>query len=234
MAGMTVCFARTRFLFLAVALTAFAIAVPVAHGEFDDDVRLWQTLGITFHDGENWRVTGHAQARLFDEGKFLGAWLLFPTVHYKAHSNLDIGATYLFEDIRGEAGDDYTRLHIFWLHASPHWQINEDWKFAMRHVLGLRAVESGDDYWISRHKFGLSRKLKSTGPLVAIGASTELFYDYDDDRLFENRFIPLSATFKLTDRAKLSLYLMAQSKRYANRSDWETAYIFGQSVGYKW
>jgi hypothetical protein len=219
---------------LAIALMASTIVAPSLHAEFDEDARLWQTLGITFHDSESWRVTAHAQSRLFDEGKFLGAWLLFPTVQYKVHPNLDLGATYLLEDIRGEAGTDFTRLHIFWLHASPHWQINEDWGFAMRHVLGLRAVESGEDYWISRHKFGLNRKLKTAGPLVSLGASTELFYDYDDNRLFENRFVPISGTFKLSDQAKLSLYLMAQSKRFAGRSDLETAYIFGQSVSYKW
>jgi hypothetical protein len=219
---------------LTAILIAFTLFTGIAHAEFDEDVRLWQTLGFTFHDGENWRVSAHAQNRLFDEGKFLGAWLLFPTVQYKAHPNLDLGLTYLLEDIRGEPGTDYTRLHIFWLHASSHWALNENWKFSMRHVLGLRAVESRDDYWISRHKFAFSRKLKNAGPLVALGASTELFYDYDDNRLFENRFVPLSGTFKLTEQARLSLYLMAQSKRFANRSGWETACIFGQSLSYKW
>ena len=72
------------------------------------------------------------------------------------------------------------------------------------------------------------------GRLTAIGASTELFYRYDEDRLFENRFVPVSGTFKLTDKASLSLYLMAQSKRSTGCGGWETAWVIGQTLSYKW
>lgn len=210
------------------------LLTPTARAEFDGDVRFWQTLSINAFENDDWRITASGQTRLFDEGKFLGAWLLFPTVQYKAHPNLDLGATYLLEDIRSDSGEDYGRLHIFWLHASPHWQINEHLKLSMRHVLGLRTVEGGEDYWISRHLFGLDYKLEDCGRLVGLGANTEVFVRYDTDEVFENRFIPLKATFKLTDRSKLSLFVMAQSKRSIGRDDWETAYVFGQSLSYKW
>jgi hypothetical protein len=218
---------------LLIALGGFLVK-PAAQAEFDNDIRLWQTVSVNAFENDSWRITASGQSRLFDEGKFLGAWLLFPTVEYKASPNLNLGATYLLEDIRSDCGTDYGRLHIFWLHASPHWQLSEHLKFSMRHVLGLRTVESSEDYWISRHRFGLDYKLTNCGRLIGIGADTEVFVRYDTDEIFENRFVPLKTTFKLTDRAKLSLYLMAQSKRGIGRSDWETAYVFGQSISYKW
>lgn len=218
---------------LLLVCSSLLIATHKLNAEFDNDVRLWQTLSINAYEDDNWRVTAGAQSRLFDEGKFLGAWLLFPTVQYKVHPNLDLGATYLLEDIRGECGDDYGQLHIFWLHASPHWQLNEKLKFSMRHVIGLRAIESSDDYWVSRHRFGLDYKIEDCGRLVGIGASTEVFVRYDSDEVCENRFIPLKASFKLTDRSRLSLFVMAQSKRGVGCSSWETAYVFGQSLSYK-
>ncbi len=228
-------FQRSSHTFLGFLIAAASFfSSQAAQAEFDDDVRFWQTLSINAYEDDHWRVTAGAQSRLFDEGKFLGAWLLFPTVQYKVHPNVDLGATYFLEDIRGECGQDYGRLHIFWLHASPHWQLNEKLKFSMRHTLGLRAIESGDDYWISRHRFALDYKLENYGRLVGIGASTEVFARYDTDEIFENRFIPLKTTFKLTDRSKLSLFFMAQSKRGVGCADWETAYIFGQSLSYKW
>jgi hypothetical protein len=220
--------------YIFATLIAAAIFPSSAEAEMDRDVRLWQTLAINFHEDADWRVSARAQTRFFDEGKFLGAWLLFPTLEYKLHPNLDIGATYLLEDIRADCGRDYSRVHIFWLHASPHWQLNEDWQFKMRHVLGLRAVEGQSDYWISRHLFALNYRVQNAGRLIGLSANTELFYRYDDNRLFENRFIPLKATFKLTDKSKLSLFAMAQSRRYAQNSSWETAYVFGQSLSYKW
>ncbi|WP_269524029.1 DUF2490 domain-containing protein [Coraliomargarita parva] len=219
--------------FVPAAVLLFSAALPSLKAEFDNDVRYWQTVSLNLHEDEDWRVTMSGQTRLFDDAKFLGAWLLLPTVEYKMHPNFDVGATYLLEDIRSDCGDEYGRLHIFWLHVSPHWQLTDDLKFSMRHVLGYRAVESSENYWISRHRFALSYKLENMGPLVAVGASTELFYNYETDHLFENRLVPLSLTFKLTDQMKLSLYGMAQSKRAQGCQSWQTAYVFGQSLSYK-
>lgn len=219
---------------IALSLLA-ALLLPLAlHAEFNGDFRLWQTASVRLHEDANWRLTAAAETRFFEEGKYLGAWLLFPTLQYKIHPNLDLGGTYLFEDIRSQCGIDYERLHIFWLHASPHWQLNEDLNLSMRHVLGFRSVESRDDYGISRHLFALNYRLKNCGPLVGLSASTELFYRYDSDLLFENRLVPIKGTFKLNDRTKLSLYFVAQSKRSTHCDDWKTAYIFGQSIHYDW
>ncbi|WP_308984002.1 DUF2490 domain-containing protein [Thalassobacterium sedimentorum] len=211
----------------------YFVTAQKLRAELENDIRSWQTLNINTFENEQWRVTAGAQSRLYDEGKFLGTWLIFPTVQYKAHPNLDLGATYLLEDTRSEAGDDYTRLHIFWLHANSHWQLTEKLKFSMRHLAGLREIESKDDYWISRHRFNIDYKLKDFGHLVGLGASTEVFVRYDTDEVFENRFIPIKASFKLTDRSQLSLFIMMQSKRGVGCSNWENAYILGQSFNYK-
>lgn len=211
----------------------FVLAGARAFAEFDGDVRSWQTLSANLYEDADWRATLTGQTRLFDDSKFLGAWLLIPTLQYKVHPNYDLGASYLLEDYRAAAGEDYTRLHIFWLHLSPHWQVSENLNFSMRHVLGYRAVESAENYWLSRHRFALSYKLGDLGPLVGIGASTELFYNYEEDFLCENRFIPLSLSFKLNETSKLSLYMMAQSRRSAGDSNWNTAYVFGQSLSIK-
>lgn len=209
---------------------SFLMAEPT---DFDEDLRAWQTLGFNFYEDDDWRFTGGLQTRLFDEASYLGAWLIFPTVQYKVHPNLDLGGTYLYEEIRAEAGEGFYKLHIFWLHASPHWKLNEDWTFAMRHVLGYRSIESYHDYWISRHRFSINCAVDAFGPLMNVGMGTELFYNYETDRLCENRLIPLNFCFKLGKQAKLSLYVMAQSKRFGNKDSWDTAYVFGQSVGYR-
>jgi hypothetical protein len=223
---------QRTFLVLASCLVVL-FRPSTAYAEHDGDIRYWQTLGINFYEDENWRITGSSQTRLYDDAKFLGAWLLLPTVEFKRNPNLDVGATYLLEDIRSEAGTDYTRLHIFWLHASPHWQLTEELRFSMRHVLGLRAVESADNYLVSRHRFNFDYKLADSGPLVGIGVGTELFYNYKTDRLYENRFVPLKLSFKVTKHSKLSLYFMAQSKRHGNDVNWQTAYVLGQSLSIK-
>ena len=231
-------FARINLARILLALSIVAVAAlrPVSvFAEFDNDNRTWQTLGINFYEDDSWRIKGAAQTRLFDDSKFLGVWLVAPTVQYKLHPNLDVGGTYLLEDVRAEAGDDYTRLHIFWLHLSPHWNLGEKTRFSMRHIAGYRAIESHDNYWVSRHLFALDYKLEDCGRLLGVGLDTEVFYNYDSDsdRICENRFRPAKFTFKLTDRAKLQLYFMVQSKRFGDNKSWDNAYVFGQTIGFK-
>lgn len=201
--------------------------------EFDEDNRTWQTFGFNFHETDNWRFKGVAQTRLYDDSKFLGTWLVSPIVEYKFHPNLDLGAAYLLEDVRAAAGDDYTRLHIYWLYLAPHWQLSDNLKFSMRHVLAYRYIESVNDYYVSRHRFGMNYKLEDFGYLSAVGSDTEVFYNYETDRLSENRFKPVKATFTVNPQMKFQLYFMLHSKRFGDDSSWQNAYVFGQSLSYK-
>ena len=225
---------RNRLVRISLVLLAL-LPATVLRAEHDGDMRYWQSLAFNFHDGPNWRIKATAQTRLFDDANFLGAYLVFPTVEYKIHENVDLGATYLYEAIRGEAAADYTMLNIYWLHATTHFKLTDKLNFSMRNVLGYRDYEAGqkEDYWINRNKFALSYQLEDMGRLVAVGVSTELFYHLDEGYLFENRAVPLSLTFKLTDQAKLTLYGMVQSKNYVAGDGWEHAYIFGQTLSYK-
>jgi len=203
--------------------------------EHDGDMRYWQTLALNYYETDSWRFKVHAQTRLYDDANFLGAYLVFPSVEYKAHKNLDLAATYLYEGIRRSASDDYTMLHIFWLHTNWQWNLSDHLSFSMRNVLGWRTFESSakNDYWITRDKFALSYRLNNMWRIVAIGANTELFYNFNEGTLFENRAVPLSLTFKLSEQSMLSLYGMIQSKDVTANGDWEHAYIFGQTLSYK-
>jgi hypothetical protein len=208
-------------------------SVSVAEEKFDKDFSTWQTLGFTFHDSESWRVKGVAQSRLYNNSSFLGVWLISPAVEYKLHPNLDIGGAYLLEDVRADGGDDYTRLHIFWLYLSGHWNLDEHYTFSTRQLLALREIESADHQWVSRHLFSLTYKVTDLGSFSSIGTDTEVFYNYTTDRLFENRFKALKATFTINEQTKCQLYFMLQSKRFGYEKNWETAYVFGQSLSYK-
>jgi hypothetical protein len=226
-------FSTRTFTRCSLLLVIFTLVSTSLFAEFDEDNRTWQTLGFNFHETENWRFKGVAQTRLYDDSKFLGTWLVAPVVEYKLHPNLDLGAAYLLEDVRAEAGDDYTRLHIYWLYLAPHWQLTEKLKFSMRHVLAYRYIESVDDYYVSRHCFGLDYKLEDFGCLSGIGADTEVFYNYETDRICENRLRAVKATFTINSQTKFQLYFMLHSKRFGTDSSWQNATVFGQSLSYK-
>lgn len=210
----------------------FAGALSAEH---DGDMRYWQTLGLNCYENENWRFKLAAQTRLYDDANFLGAYLVMPSVEYKLHPNVDLATTYLYEGIRNSASDDFTMLHIFWVHANWKWKLADDLSFAMRNVLGWRSFECAalEDYWITRNKFALSYAVDGPWRLVGVGVNTEVFYNFKEGIVCENRAVPLSLTFKLTEKAKLSLYGMIQSVNYPAANGWEHATIFGQTVTYK-
>ena len=226
-------FTRQSSLFI-LTLHALVSAVGLC-AEHDGDIRYWQTLAFNFHENEDWRFKGLVQTRLFDDADFLGAYLFVPTVEYKLSDQVDIGATYLHQGIRGECTDAYTMLNIYWLHATSRWKINDKMGFTMRNVLAYRDYENGvyADYWLTRNRFALGYTIEEMGRLVASGISAELFYDLEEGYLSEVRTVPLSLTFRLTDQVKLTLYGMVQSKNYCTKgSDWEHAYVLGQTLSY--
>jgi hypothetical protein len=71
------------------------------------------------------------------------------------------------------------------------------------------------------------------GVLTAVGLDTEVFYNYSTDRLTENRFKPLKLSFRINKQTKFELFYMFQSKRFGSDQNWQTAYVFGQSLSYK-
>jgi hypothetical protein len=166
----------TFYQFTSLLVLYAAVFPTLLHAECDGDMRSWQMVSVNLYDSSDWRFQANAQTRLYDDSKFLGTWLFMPTVVYKLNPNLDLGCCYLLEDVRPEADDDFTKLHIFRIHALLRWNVNNNLSFTTRHVAGFRSVESADDYWISRHRFGFKYKLEDSGPLVGIGMDSELTY----------------------------------------------------------
>lgn len=221
------------FLNLSVLVTFGLLNASPVLARFDKDFSTWQALAFTFYEDEAWRIKATAQARWYNDSSFLATWFVNPILEYKLHPNLDIGATYLIEDVRAQSGDDYTRMHIFRLYLTPKWKIDDRISYSMRHLLALRAIESIDNQWISRHRFSFNYKVVEMGPLTAIGLDAEVFYNYTTNRLFENRFKPLKLSFRINKQTKCELFYMFQSKRFGDHASWQTAYVFGQSMNYK-
>ena len=218
---------------LCVMVAFGLLGTSPVQARFDKDFSTWQVLGFTFYEDEAWRIKATAQTRWYNDNSFLATWFVNPILEYKIHSNLDIGATYLIEELRAQSGDDYTRVHIFRLYLAPHWKLGDRKSYSMRHLLALRAIESIDNQLVSRHRFSFNYKVVDMGPLACIGADAEVFYNYTTNRLFENRFRPLKLSFSVNKQTKLELFYMFQSKRFGDDATWQTAYVFGQLLNYK-
>jgi hypothetical protein len=221
------------FLNLSVVVVVGLLSTSPLQAQFDKDFSTWQALGFTFYEDDTWRIKAAAQTRWYNDSSFLATWFVNPILEYKFHPNLDIGATYLFEDVRARSGDDYTRVHIFRLYLAPNWQIDDRISLSMRHLLALRAIESRDNQWVSRHRFSFNYVIANMSSLTAIGVDTEIFYNHTTNRLFENRFRPLKLSFRINKQTKLELFYMFQTKRFGYDATWQTAYVFGQSLSYK-
>ena len=221
------------FLDLSVVVVVDLLSASPLLARFDKDFSTWQALGFTFYEDDTWRIKAAAQTRWYNDSSFLATWFVNPILEYKCHRNLDIGGTYLLEDVRAQAGDDFTRVHIFRLYLSPHWKIDDRISLSMRHLLALRAIESRDNQWVSRHRVSCSYKVAEMGVLTAVGLDTEVFYNYSTDRLIENRFKPVKLSFSINRQTKFELFYMFQSKRFGDDATWQTAYVFGQSISYK-
>ena len=101
------------FLDLSVVVVVGHLSASPLLARFDKDFSTWQALGFTFYEDDTWRIKAAAQTRWYDDSSFLATWFVHPILEYKFHPNLDIGATYLFEDLRAQAGNVCTRFTFF-------------------------------------------------------------------------------------------------------------------------
>lgn len=123
---------------------------------------------------------------------------------------LTLGANYtLLKSLQPGTTDDWRDHHRLELEITPKWKATADRTFEFRQRFEARWIEDRDAVnYRTRHRAPATLNLHGLGPLTAIFAGDELFYDYTLDCISENRVVPLGLTFTLHEKAQLSLACM--------------------------
>lgn len=213
---------------------AWLLSLCPLNAQIDEDWRLWADLYVVAYDDAHWQAAVLAEGRFLDSIDYLGTYLLNPWVTWKAHQYFDLGLSYTWCDARPNEQANYNRLHRGGAFIEPKFALTDDLFFSARQKLEIWWLESNGDkpFYVSRHRTRLRWKTDFAWleRLNYLQATNELFYHYDFDMFYQNRFTPLEASFRIDDGIDLNVYGMMRGLRSPANRDWQTAYVLGAAL----
>lgn len=216
------------FKFLMVLLLASGFAYA------RDDLQAWQWLDLRVFEFKKHKVNLHFENWIADDVK--EEKLLLGALRYKneLHQNLQLGVHYTYLDIRNLTTDEWSYHQRLEFEFNPRANINGQISFMLRNRLEYRWYEDSarDQNFRSRHRPSLTYYTKQK-ILTKFFANSELFMDYEKDKINEFRTIPVGAGFKLLPKLSLNTFYMIQTKRPATSRDWQHSHILGTHLNYR-
>lgn len=199
-----------------------------------DDVQAWQWLDLRVFEFKKHKVNLHFENWIADDVK--EEKLLLAALRYKNefHRFLQLGVHYTYLDIRNLNTDEWSYHQRLEFEFNPRANIDGQMSFMLRNRLEYRWYEDSqkDESFRSRHRPQITYHTKHK-ILTKFFFNTELFIDYEKDKLNEFRTVPLGAGFKLFPKLNFNTFYMIQSKRPATNRDWQHSHILGTHLNYR-
>lgn len=221
-----------------IIVTFWAILSLLSHNSalwasgfsFGDDFRLWGDILVhgSFNDNSHGYLL--AEARMVNDASFVGTRLMESKVYVDVRKHWETGVGYLYAQTRSDADRPWTDHHWLQLEANPHWKLGEDWQFKLRNRLEVRWREGiwEDPQYVSRHRLYVTYPAKFLPTMTSLTFSNEVFYSYTSGRLVENRFYPICANFRLSER--LGQYTFAMVRSCEISGEWQSAWVLGAGL----
>jgi len=207
----------TILLILLMSSSAFA---------FDDgDFQYWNTESLSWKINDKWKASLTEELRLGDDGGNL----------YWHHT--DIGFSY-----SGVA--DWLDLAIHYLHAfedknskwkresRPHVNATVKWKwldanFSNRLRFEYRDREDADDFWRLRNNIGFKWPSTFTKLEIRPYVNNDIFYDFDAEKLNQNRLYS-GFNMKLIKDLTLDIYYLWKKSKSGDK--WIDSHVLGSKL----
>ena len=199
-----------------------------------DDIQAWQWMDLRVFEFKKHKVNLHFENWIADDVK--EEKLLLAAVRYKNefHRLLQLGVHYSYLDIRNLVTDEWSYHQRLEFEFNPRANVHGQLAFMLRNRLEYRWYEATnrDENFRSRHRPQFTYFTKGK-VLTKLFANSELFIDYEKDKLNEFRTIPIGAGFKLLPKLNLNTFYMIQSKRPSTSRDWQHNHILGTHLIYR-
>jgi Protein of unknown function (DUF2490) len=190
-----------------VLLVAGMLMQAAPWARADAQAQVWYQSQIFHRLSQRWSVGNYAEARVNDGVGDLHTWILSPRVRYDltSHVQLQLNTSWVGALNAGQTRNvDSFRLE---LEANPRLELSRHFQISMRNRFEWRWLDGGDEYNTRiRIRPQLDWTLARTGLFRGLYASNEVFYDFDQDRVSENRLVPLGAVFRPSEALEIRVF----------------------------
>lgn len=218
---------------LTLILTPILFLTGPAHAS--DDVQYWQRLTLKTWQSGPWNLSTTGEFRQTEDLEDATYFQVTERLGYRLADWIESGIayTYLSQEIQVRGGEEFKEQHRLELEANPKWKLAEWVELKNRNRVEFRWIEDrGSDNSRFRQLWELVFPLKGLAPWKAVYTNTELFYDFNRERIVEYRTSPIGLDLKLSDQVGLKVFYMIQSTRGTN--DWAGNQIIGSHITLSW
>jgi hypothetical protein len=208
---------RNPLPFFAAAL--LAVFTTPAATRAEDTFQSWYQTTVWHHIHSGWNVGFYGDLRVTDGIDEVYAWIASPRLRYDVNSHLQLQLNTSWVDAFNPENTTPTDSFRLELEANPIFPLGENVIFSMRNRFEWRWIEGGQQYNTRiRIRPQFDWLLRKEGFFRGFFANHETFWDFDQHRITETRFVPFGMIFKPADKVELRLsYLWRQT---AGRSGW--------------
>jgi hypothetical protein len=195
-----------------ILLLGFVVRPPT--GRAADEWATWQLLSLKYLDTRNFDLVFYGELRSSFKPSRFGGYLLSQQVKLDLLPNLGAGVNYTFLSLPSENSDELTDTHRAEFELVPRFKAGNWLEVSARQRLELRWLEGRrGPSERTRHRLQLDFPVHCAGRLRSVFLYDEVFYDYTQHRVTENRITPIGLDFRLTKKMNFSVFYTLQELR---------------------
>jgi len=192
---------------------------------FAEGMQGWYQNTVWVRLNEQWSVGNDLHLRSDDGFGRIHTWIASPRVRYDLNPTWQLQAN--ISVLEGYNADetalvDWTRFEF---EVNPTVRLTDSLTLTFRDRIEWRWRHGGDYSTRVRLRPQLDWTLHKEGLFRGVYASNEVFYDFHQDRVTENRLTPLGVLLRPDAHLDLRLYYLWRSTRGAR--DWQNYHVLG-------
>ena len=194
---------------LLLGILVFSIQWMSAVAYADDTFQVWYQSTIWWRLNQHWSLGSFADAHVDDGFGETYSWIASPRVRYDVNSHLQLQLNTSW--LKSFNADHTTSSDIFRIEfeANPRLSLTEHFQLSMRDRFEWRSFGGGRLFNTRiRIRPQIDWIIANQGFFRGFFGSNEVFYDFDRERITENRLVPFGVIFRPAEALELRLYYL--------------------------
>lgn len=195
------------------------------------DVEYWQ-----YFNGKNWEKGPYklytiGEVRLDKDLSTFYYYRISENFAYKVQSDLDLEAHYSFIRHKSLGASAFSNVHRLEFEVNPSAKLRNGSMLKWRNRIELLKRETvAHIQFVFRHRVSFSIPFVNCGRLQSINMYDEIFYDFDRNKITQNRFVPIELSIALSQKVNLELFFMIRTFFSFRLNEWRRSIVLGSSL----
>ncbi|KAF0093338.1 MAG: hypothetical protein E1N59_2932 [Puniceicoccaceae bacterium 5H] len=196
-----------------------------------DSTAYWAAWGVDVWKGDQFSTRTSTENR-HDDDFDLAYFRITQEFYYKPNAVWTLGVIPTYESVR--SAGDWKDIYRVNLEASPTFKLSDKLSLKLRNWYEIRRKQDmgSKSYDRFRQQVAFTYAADWLPGLTSVSCSNEVFYDFNAERINQDRINPLKLNFKINDRCKTSVFYLYQAQRVGLSEDWTGTHVIGASTSF--